>query len=102
VVSGRSPGRKGRRVEQELVRQLIECGLVCVRVALSGAAGGKFTGDIHLEVRGRTCRVEVKARREFRTLQTWLARTDLFLLKADRQLVILPLPLFAELAKVRP
>jgi Holliday junction resolvase len=98
---GRSAKRKGTRVEQGLVRQLIELGLVCSRVPLSGAAGGNFSGDIHLELRGRVHKVEVKARREFRTLHNWLARggANLLLLKADRQgpLVVLPLSFFAEL-----
>jgi hypothetical protein len=104
MARGRSPARKGQRAEQELVRLLLEYGLVCVRVPLSSAAGSKFTEAIHLELRGRTSRVEVKARRQFRTLQAWLAHADLLLLKADQQLplVVLPLPLFAEIAKVRP
>jgi hypothetical protein len=82
---GRSAKRKGRRVEQELVRLLLELGLVCSRVPLSGAAGGAFSGDIQLELLGRVRTVEVKARREFRTLHNWLAGRDLLLLKGDRQ-----------------
>jgi hypothetical protein len=47
--------------------------------------------------------VECKARREFRTLHSWLAGADLLVLKADSQppLVVLPLPLFAKLAGAR-
>ena len=99
-MSGRSAKRKGTRIEQVLVRQLLELGLICSRVPLSGAAGGEFSGDIRLELLGHVYRVEVKARREFRTLHSWLTGNDLLLLKADRQppLVVLPLPLFAELA----
>jgi hypothetical protein len=97
---GRSAKRKGTRVEQELVRQLLELGLLCSRVPLSGAAGGEFSGDIRLEMLGRVHCVEVKARREFRTLHNWLVGRDLLLLKADRQppLAVLPLSLLAELA----
>src|SRR5215510_12750128 len=97
---GRFPARKGRRVEQELTRLLLELGLVCSRVPLSGAAGGDFSSDIHLEIFGQVHRVEVKARRQFRTLHAWLAGAELLLLKADYQppLVVLPLPLFAKLA----
>jgi hypothetical protein len=100
---GRSPARKGRRVEQELTRLLLELGLVCARVPLSGASGGEFSGDIHLELFGRVHRIEVKSRREFRTLHAWLDGSDLLLLKADFQppLVVLPLPLFAKLAGAR-
>jgi hypothetical protein len=105
---GRSLKRKGNRVERELVRLLCELGLPCVRVPLSGAIGGVWAGDIHLELYGRTHRIEVKARREFRTLQQWLGTNELLILKADRQdpLVLMPVRLFAELAtaaqKVRP
>jgi hypothetical protein len=100
MTGGRSAKRKGTRIEQELVRQLLKLGLVCSRVPLSGAAGGNFSGDIHVELLGRVHKVEVKARREFRTLHDWLTGNDLLLLKADRQppLVVLSLPLFAELA----
>jgi hypothetical protein len=100
---GRSAKRKGDRVERELVRLLCELGLPCWRVPLSGAAGGELSGDIHLELLGRTHKVEVKARHEFRTLHGWLAGADLLLLKADHRdpLVIVPVRLFAELAKVR-
>jgi hypothetical protein len=100
---GRSAKRKGRRVEQELVRLLFELGLVCSRVPLSGAAGGNFSGDIQLELLGRVRTVEVKARREFRTLHSWLAGRDLVLLKADWQdpIVVLPLSLFAEIVAVK-
>jgi hypothetical protein len=97
---GRSPKRKGTREEQELVRQLIELGLMCSRVPLSDADGGEYVGDIRLEMLGRVHCVEVKASREFRTLHSWLTGRDLLLLKGDRQVVlaVLPLSLLAELA----
>jgi Holliday junction resolvase len=96
---GRSAKRKGTRVERELVQLLCELGLPCARVPLSGAIGGAWSGDIHLELCGRTHKIEVKTRREFRTLQQRLANADLLLLKADRQppLAVLPLALLAEL-----
>ncbi len=99
MTGGRSPRRKGVRVERELVQQLCELGLPCERVPLSGAAGGAWSGDIHIELRGRTRKIEVKARHEFRTLHGWLAGNDLLLLKADRQppLAVLSLALLAEL-----
>jgi hypothetical protein len=100
---GRSPARKGRRVEQELVNLLLELGLVCERIPLSGAAGGKFTGDIHVEIRGHKHRVEVKARKKFDALHSWLAGADLLILKADRQppLLVLSLAQFLELTQVQ-
>jgi hypothetical protein len=96
---GRSPKRKGSRVERGLVQLLCELGLPCARVPLSGAIGGSWAGDIHLELDGRTFKIEVKARREFRTLLGWLAGADLLLLNADRQppLAVLPATLLAEL-----
>jgi hypothetical protein len=96
---GRSPKRNGRRVEHELVQLLCELGLPCVRVPLSGAIGGVWSDDIHLELDGCTFKIEVKARREFRTLVGWLAGADLLLLKADRQpqLAVLPVTLIAKL-----
>jgi hypothetical protein len=98
MAGGRSPKRKGVRVERALVL-LHELGLICSRVPLSGAAGGAWSGDIHLELLGRIHRVEVKARRNFSTLHGWLVGKDLLLLKSDRQppLTVLPLALLAEL-----
>ena len=72
VSGGRAPGRKGTRVERELVHLLCELGLPCARVPLSGAIGGGWSGDIDLELFDRTAKIQVKARREFRTLHQWL------------------------------
>jgi hypothetical protein len=104
MTGGRSPARKGRHVEQEPVTLLLDLGLVCARVPLSGAAGGEFAGDIHVEIRGHKLRIEVKARKKFDTLHSWLTWADLLISKADRQppLVVLPLTQFAALTKVQP
>jgi Holliday junction resolvase len=108
VSGGRAPARKGARIERELVHLLCELGLPCSRVPLSGAIGGAWSGDIDLELFERTAKIQVKARREFRTLHQWLRSNELLILKADRQdpLVVMPVHLFAELAtaaqKVRP
>jgi hypothetical protein len=105
---GRAPARKGTRVERELVNLLIELGLPCSRVPLSGALGGAWSGDIDLELRGRIAKIQIKARRQFDTLHEWLRSNDFLILKADRcdPLMVMPLELFAELAiaaqKVRP
>jgi hypothetical protein len=77
-------------------------------VPLSGAAGGAWSGDIQVELRGHTRKIQVKARREFRTLHGWLSGVDLLILKADRcdSLVVTPVRLFVELVaiatKMRP
>ena len=97
---GRGPKNKGSRVERQLVRALLQLSLKASRVPLSGSVGGEFSGDIHVELLGRIRRIEVKARRDFRTLHGWMAAVDLLMLKADRQppLVVMPLELFVELA----
>jgi hypothetical protein len=97
---GPVPKRKGTHVERELVNQLVELGLPCFRVPLSGAAGGQWSGDIHVPLLGRTRRVEVKARGDgFRHLYSWLDNFDLLIVKADRRnpLAVLPLALMVEL-----
>ena len=82
---GRSPKRKGVRAERELVNQLAELGLPCFRVPLSGAAGGEWSGDIHIPLLGRTRRVEVKVRGDgFRQLYAWLNGADFLIVRADR------------------
>jgi Holliday junction resolvase len=96
----RLPKRKGTRVERELVNLLVELGLPCFRVPLSGAAGGEWSGDIHVPLLGRTRRVEVKCRGDgFRQLYSWLGGSDLLIVKADRRepLAVLPLALVVEL-----
>ena len=95
---GRSPKRKGTRVERELVNELVKLGLPCFRVPLSGAAYGEC--DIHVPLLGRTRRVEVKVRGDgFKQLYSWIAGADLLALKADRRppLMVLPLALVVEL-----
>jgi Holliday junction resolvase len=98
VSGGRSPKRKGTRVERELVNELVALGLPCFRVPLSGAAYGE--SDIHVPLLGRTLRVEVKSRQDaFRQLYAWLNGADLLIVKADRRapLAVLPLELMVEL-----
>ena len=95
---GRSPKRKGTRVERELVNELVKLGLPCFRVPLSGAAYGEC--DIHVPLLGRTLRVEVKSRQDaFRQLYCWLDKANLLIVKADRRapLAVLPLELMVEL-----
>jgi hypothetical protein len=95
---GRSPKRKGTRVERILVNELVALGLPCFRVPLSGAAYGEC--DIHVPLLGRTLRVEVKCRGDgFRQLYDWISGADLLIVKADRRapLAVLPLALVVEL-----
>jgi len=95
---GRSPKRKGTRIEYAVVDELVELGVACHRVPLSGAAGGQWSGDIHISLLGRTRRAEVKARANLQ-LYSWFKSADLLIVKGDRQrpLVVLPIELAVEL-----
>jgi hypothetical protein len=102
-MSGRRSRSKGARTERSIVNALQVSGIAAVRVPLSGAAGGRFAGDIVLPLLGRDLRIEVKARADgFRELYSWLTERDLLIVKADRQepLVIVRLSLAAEIAKL--
>jgi Holliday junction resolvase len=98
---GRASRQKGNRAEQALVRFLQERGFAAERVPLSGAARGKFGGDISVPLLGVDRRVEVKARANgFARLYDWLAGNDFLIVKCDRAepLVVIPLKLAAEIA----
>lgn len=83
---GRSSKRKGDRIERELVALHRELGIEAARVPLSGAAGGDFSGDLHLTLGERRLRAEVKTRGNgdgFKTLERWLGGNDLLFLRRD-------------------
>jgi len=103
-MSGRRSRCKSVRTARSIVNLLKISGIAAVRVRLSGAAGGRFGGDIVLPLMARDLCVEVKARADgFRELYSWLDRRDIPLVKAHRQdpLVIVRLSLAAEIAKNR-
>jgi Holliday junction resolvase len=58
-VSGVRHRRKGNRVERTIVRVLQDHGFAAERVPLSGAARGRFGGDVSVPLLGRDRRVEV-------------------------------------------
>jgi Holliday junction resolvase len=102
-MSGRRSRSKGVRAERGIVNALQAHGIAAVRVPLSGAAGGRFSGDVVLPLMGRDLCVEVKVRANgFRELYRWLADRDVLIVKADRQepLVVVRLSLAAEIAKL--
>jgi predicted DNA-binding transcriptional regulator AlpA len=81
-MSGRRSRRKGARTERSIVNALQASGIAALRVPLSGAAGGRFAGDIVLPLIGRDLCVEVTARADgFRELCCWPRRAR----RADRQ-----------------
>lgn len=93
---GKSQRDKGSRVEREIVKKLNDLPTVeAERVPLSGAAGGSYAGDISMRIQDKGFTAEVKARKNgagFVTLERWLGKNDLLILKRDRQepMVVLP------------
>jgi Holliday junction resolvase len=98
---GRASRDKGNRNERALVTLLQAAGFAAERVPLSGAAHGRFGGDVSVPLLGADCRVEVKCRGNgFRELYRWLDGVDLLVVRADRAepLVVLPLRFAIEIA----
>jgi Holliday junction resolvase len=103
MTGGRGARQKGNRLERSLVHALQDAGFAAERVPLSGAARGRFGGDLSVPLLGVDRRVEVKARGAgFRQLYAWLDGADLLIVRADRSepLVIIPFRLAVEIAKV--
>ena len=85
-MSGCRSRAKGARAERGVVNALKASGIAAVRVPLSGAVGGRFSGDIVLPLLGRDLCVEVKARADgFRDLYCWLKQRDVLIVKTDRR-----------------
>jgi Holliday junction resolvase len=96
---GRASRDKGNRAERAIVRLLQERGFAAERVPLSGAARGRFNGDVSVPLLGRDLRCDVKSRGNgFRRLHDWLAGADALILHADRRglLVVVPIELATE------
>jgi Holliday junction resolvase len=101
MTGGRASRDKGNRLERALVHALQDAGFAAERVPLSGAARGRFGGDLSVPLLGADRRVEVKCRGDgFRQLYTWLDGADLLSIRADRcrPLVVVPLKLAVEIA----
>jgi Holliday junction resolvase len=101
-MGGRASRDKGNRLERSLVHALQNAGFAAERVPLSGAARGRFGGDLSVPLLGVDRRVEVKCRGDgFRQLYTWLDGADFLIVRADRSepLVVIPLRLAVEIAK---
>jgi Holliday junction resolvase len=102
-MSGRRSRDKGARAERALVRFLQQRGFSSQRVPLSGAAGGRYVGDVSIPLLGRDLCAEVKCRATgFAQLYAWLDDRDLLVVRADRRepLVVIPLRLAADIAAV--
>ena len=99
---GRASRDKGNRTERAIVRLLQERGLAGERVPLSGAARGRFGGDISVPVLGRDLRGEAKCRGDgggFKSLYDWIEGRDFLVIRADRKpmLVVARLELAADM-----
>ena len=99
---GRASRQKGNRTERALVRALQDAGFAAERVPLSGAARGRFGGDVSVPLLGVDRRVEVKCcGTGFRQLYAWLDGADFLIVRSDRSepLVVIPFRLAVEIAK---
>jgi Holliday junction resolvase len=93
-MSGRKSRDKGNRAERLLVRILQAHGLAAERIPLSGAAGGRFSGDVSVPLLGVDRRVEVKVRGHgFGQLYRWLDGADILVVRADRRQPLIVMPL---------
>ena len=93
-MSGRRSRDKGARHERRLVALLQDHGLAAERVPLSGAAGGRYSGDISVPVLGDDWTIEAKVRATgFRQIYGWLGGNQALVVQSDRRepLVVLPL-----------
>ena len=101
MTGGRASRDKGNRLERALVRALQGAGFAAERVPLSGAARGRFGGDLSVPLLGIDRRVEVKSRGSgFKQLYEWLNGADFLIVRADRSepLVVVPFRLAIEIA----
>lgn len=99
---GKASRDKGLREENYIVRAFQDAGIAAERIPLSGAAGGKFVGDVSIPVQGQDRVFEAKVRADgFREIYKWLSEHYGLFLRADRceRLVVLRERDFIELAR---
>ena len=82
-MAGKTPRRKGDRLERAVVQQLQDVGVDAKRVPLSGSAAG-YPGDVVATIAGRELTLECKSRARS-PLYAWLEDRDALIVKADRQ-----------------
>ena len=92
---GRSERRKGVEAEREFAKLIGG-----ERVPLSGAAGGRYAGDVI----GLGMRWECKRRKDgFKQLYDWLEGKDALAVRADRKpwLVVMPLETLLKITEAK-
>jgi Holliday junction resolvase len=99
-MTGRRSRDKGARFEREVVNTFQAEGIVAERVPLSGAAGGKYIGDISVPVMGVDRTLECKKRADgFKEIYAWKADHYGVVIAADRKpaLMVVTLEAFIDL-----
>jgi hypothetical protein len=103
---GKMERDKGMRREREIVAQFQAAGIAAERVPLSGMnadrrGSTRFKADVTVPYLGIDRRVEVKARKDFKTLYGWLADNWGLVLRGDRMpaLMVMPLAEFIEIQR---
>ncbi len=82
---GKASKDKGYRGENNLRNMLIDAGIECKRVPLSGGADG-YKGDLVITIAGQEHKAEVKVRGNgFKQAYQWLDGNDYLFVKADRR-----------------
>lgn len=94
---------KGARFERHIVGRFQDAGFAAERVPLSGAAGGRFKGDVSVPLLGGDRTVECKKRAQgFSQLYGWLGGNFAVICAADKKpdLICLHLSDFLALAEL--
>ena len=100
---GKKSRDKGGRTEREVVHVFQDAGIAAERIPLSGAAGGKFKGDVSAPIMGADERFEVKCRAAgFKQIYDWLSDNYGLVIRADRcePLAVLRLRALVQLVKM--
>jgi hypothetical protein len=100
---GKFSREKGMRYERHVVHRFQEAGFAAERIPLSGAAGGRFSGDVSVPVLGMDVTLECKKRANgFKELYGWLAEHHAVVVAADNKpdLICLKLSDYIRLAQI--